>query len=164
MKTVAFDIASTAKDVRMAATSPDRYGIRGANALPSPQTPAEIRKLIDDVVKTNGDDGAKAVRTLGDAILQSAKIFDARCEDVARLMNDAAARLAAQAELILKMIHEATAMVEDMQRKAVNTAQRVASDETVPDAAASGGTSGTVAAIVERKVTEQGPDVGPARC
>src|SRR5262249_40378955 len=153
-------------DVRMAATSPDKYGIRGGAAeLSSPQTPAEIRKLIDDVVKTNGDDGAKAVRTLGDAILQSAKTFDTRCEDVARLMNDAAARLAAQAELILKMIHEATAMVEDMQRKAVNTAQLVASDarlvasdarlvasdahlvasdEAVPDTAA---TPGKVAAI-----------------
>src|SRR5205807_2479935 len=126
MKTFAFDSASRAKDVRMAATSPDRYGVRGATEFSSPQTPAEIRKLIDDVVKANGDDGAKAVRTLGDAILQSAKIFDSRCDDVARLMNDAAARLAAQAELILKMIHEATTMVEDMQRKAVNTAQMVA--------------------------------------
>src|SRR5262245_13761157 len=74
--------------------------------------------------------------------MQSAKIFDARCEDVARLMNEAAARLAAQADLILKMLHEATAMVEDMQRKAVNTAQMVASDEAVPDGAVSGGTSG----------------------
>ena len=138
MKTFAFDSALRGQEVRMPGSSPDRYGIRRATELPSPQTPAEIRKLIDDVVKTNGDDGAKAVRTLGDAILQSAKIFDSRCEDVARLMNDAAARLAAQAELILKMIHEATAMVEDMQRKAVNTAQRVASDETMPNAAASG--------------------------
>src|SRR5262245_35897302 len=157
MKTFAFDSAlKAAKDMRLAATSPDRYGIRGATELlPSPQKPAEIRKLIDDVVKTNGDDGAKAVRTLGAAILQSAKTFDTRCEDVARLMNDAAARLAAQADLILKMIHEATAMVEDMQRKAVNTAQLVASDEAVLDRAASGGTSGkVVAAIVERKVTE----------
>jgi len=157
MKTFAFDRAF-AKDVRMAATGPDKYGIRGGAAaeLPSPQTPAEIRKLIDEVVKTNGDGGAKAVRTLGDAILQSAKTFDTRCDDVARLMHDAATRLAAQAELILKMIHEATAMVEDMQRKAVNTAQLVASDaqllandEAVPDRAASGGTSGKVPAIVE---------------
>ena len=150
MKTFAFDSAlRAAKDMRMVATSPDRYGIRGATELVSPQTPAEIRKLIDNVVKTNGDDGAKAVRTLGAAILQSAKIFDARCEDVARLMNDAAARLAAQAELILKMIHEATAMVEDMQRKAVNTAQMVASDEAV---LASGDTSGKV---VELEGTKQ---------
>ena len=151
MKTFAFDRAF-AKDVRMAATSPDKYGIRGGAAeLSSPQTPAEIRKLIDDVVKTNGDDGAKAVRTLGDAILQSAKTFDTRCEDVARLMNDAAARLAAQAELILKMIHEATAMVEDMQRKAVNTAQMVASDEAV---LASGDTSGKVVELEGTKHSE----------
>jgi hypothetical protein len=39
-------------------------------------------------------------------------------------------------------------MVEDMQRKAVDTAQLVASDEGVPDVAASGDTSGKVAAIV----------------
>src|SRR5262249_5390030 len=121
MKTFAFDRAF-AKDVRMAATGPDRYGIRGGAAEPpSPQTPAETRKLCEDVVTTNGGDGAKSLRTLGDAILQPAKPFDPRGEDVARLMNDAAARLATQAGLILKMIHEATAMVEDMQRKAVNT-------------------------------------------
>ena len=48
------------------------------------------------------------------------------------------------------MIHDATAMVEDMQRKAVDTAQLVASDEAVPDAAVGGDTSdGKLAAIVE---------------
>src|SRR5262245_32041854 len=148
MNTSAFDSALRAKDVRMPGASADRYGIRAASELSSP---AEIRKLIDKVVKAN-DDGAKAVRTLGAAILQSVIIFDARCEDVARLMNDAAARLAAQAELILKMIHEATAMVEDMQRKAVNIAQMVASDEAVP---ASGETSGEVAILCELEGSKQ---------
>jgi hypothetical protein len=161
MKTFSFESALRAKEARMPATSPDSYGVRGATELPTPQTPAEMRKLIDDVVKANGDDGAKAVRTLGAAILQSAKIFDARCEDVARLMNEAAARLAAQAELIMKMIHEATTMVEGMQRKAVGTAQLVANNEAVPDEEASGGTSIEAPSLVECDLTEQHDEPRP---
>jgi hypothetical protein len=93
------------------------------------RTREDTRALIADVVKQNGSDGAKAVRTLGEAVLQSATAFNERCEETARLMSDAAQRLAAQAGDVLKVIHDSTAEVERRQRDVLATAAMIAGND-----------------------------------